>query len=185
MKTLKTLLFVYLAFCCSCAAQTTSNFEWKTFDFSDSGIKLALPCEPSKSAKVFQKEPKLAQTYSYNCKKDNFEFSVSLAEHFDDFDPAKAKERFDGVEGLMRESLGGKADLSAKDTTFQTFVAREFSIENETRLAKAIHFQNKRGFYNVQVISQRKPNQSSEDFRDEFQKNTRSFFDSVKISVNE
>ena len=76
------LLFIYLALFSACAAQTRSDLEWKTFDFSDSGIQIALPCEPSKEAKIFQKEPKLAQRYAYECKKDNLDFSVSLAEHF-------------------------------------------------------------------------------------------------------
>src|SRR5687768_14825295 len=101
MRNLSLVLFIYLALFSACTAQTHSNFEWKMFDISDSGIKVSLPCEPSREAKVFQKEPKLAQRYAYGCKKDNFDFSISLAEHFDNFDPAKAKERFDGVEGFM------------------------------------------------------------------------------------
>src|SRR5688500_9153870 len=100
MGNLKTLLFICLAFWSSCVAQTSSDVEWKTFDFSDSGIKIALPCEPLREAKVFQEKPKLAQTYTYGCKKDNFDFSVSLAEHFNEFDPNKAKESFDGVEEM-------------------------------------------------------------------------------------
>ena len=86
---------------------------------------------------------------------------------------------------MFRQTIDDKSKLSAKDTTFQSYSAREFTIENENRLAKAIHFQNKRGSYNVQVISQKKPNQSLENFQNEFQKNTQKFFDSVKISVNE
>ena len=185
MKNLRTLLFVYLALSCACSAQTHSNPEWKTFDFSDSGIKIDLPCEPSREAKVFQKEPKLAQRYAYGCKKDNLDFSVSLAEHFNEFDPNKAKQSFDGVEEMLRNSIKDKANLSAKDTTFQTYVAREIAAENEDLLGKMLLVQNKRGFYNVQLMSRRKPNQSKEDFNDEFQKSSQQLIDSIKISIKE
>jgi uncharacterized DUF497 family protein len=185
MKNLRMLLFICLALLSTCAAQTHSNFGWKIFDFSDSGIQIALPCEPSKEAKIFQKEPKLAQRYAYECKKDNLDFSVSLAEHFGEFDPNKTKENFDFTEKMFRQTIDEKSKLSAKDIAFQSYSAREFTIENENRLAKAIHFHNKRGSYNVQVISLKNPNQSLENFRDEFQKNTQKFFDSVKIPANE
>jgi len=185
MRNLKALLFVFLTFWCSCAAQTRSDIEWKTFDFSDSGIKAALPCEPSREAKVFQKEPKLAQTYTYGCKKDNLDFSVSLAEHFNEFDPNKAKESFDNIEEMLRNSIKDKATLTAKDITFQTYAAREITSENENVLGKMLLVQNKRGSYNVQLMARRKPNQSKEDFNDEFQKNSKQLVDSVKISVKE
>lgn len=185
MRILRMLLFIYLALFNVCIAQTHTNSEWKTFDFSESGIQIVLPCEPSKEAKIFQKEPKLAQRFTYECKKDNFNFSISLAEHFGEFDPIKAKESFDFAEKMFRQTIDDKSNLSSKDSNFKSYPAREFTIENENRLAKAIHFQNKRGSYNVQIISQRKLNQSLENFQNDFQKNTQKFFDSLKVSINE
>lgn len=185
MRKLKTLLLVSLIFCCFCAAQNRLDVEWKIYDFSDSGIKIALPCEPSREAKVFQKEPKLAQRYAYGCKKDNFDYSVDLAEHFNEFDPNRAKESFNNIEEMLRNSINDKATLTAKDTTFQTYAAREITSENENVLGRMLLVQNKRGSYNVQLMSQRKPNQSKEDFDSEFQKNSQQLVDSVKISIKE
>ncbi len=185
MRNLKTLLFVSLTFWCSCTAQTRSDVEWKTFDFSDSGIKVALPCEPSREAKVFQKEPKLAQRYDYGCKKNNLDFSVSLAEHFNEFDPNKAGESFDNIEEMLRNSIKDKATLGTKDTTFQAFAAREITSENENLLGKILLVQNKRGTYNVLLMSRRDANQSKENFNVEFQKNAQQLFDSFEISPKE
>ncbi len=185
MRNLRTLLFVYLILFCACAAQTHSNLEWKNFDFSDSGIKVALPCEPSREAKIFQKEPKLAQRYAYGCKKGNFDFSVSLAEHFGEFDLNKAKESFDGIEEMLRKSIDDKANVTAKDTTFQSYVAREITAENENILGKILLVQNKRGTYNVLIMSRRDQNQSKENFNVEFQNNAQQLFDSFEISPKE
>ena len=185
MRNLRTLLFLYLILFCACAAQTHSNSEWKKFDFSDSGTKVALPCEPSREAKVFQKEPKLAQRYAYGCKKDSFSYSISLAEHFGEFDPNKVKESFDGIEEMLRKQIDDKANVTAKDITFQTYVAREITAESENVLGKILLVQNKRGTYNVLLMSKKDPNQSKENFEVEFQKNAQQLFDSFEISPKE
>ena len=184
MRKIKLLLLFCFIFCCSCTAQEKSKFEWKTFDFSDSGIKFDFPCEPAKKAKVTRTEPKSAYLYSYECKKDNFSFSATLDERPEEFDQAKAKENFDGAEKFLRELMNGKANLSKKDTTFQTYDAREITLENENALGKVLLFFNRRGFYNVIIRSNKKPNQSKEDFNSEFQNTAQQLFDSVKISIN-
>jgi len=164
------LVFILCVFLClSCNAQKEdSSLMWKNFDFPDAGIKINLPCEPSKNVKIFQEEPKLAQVYRYSCEKEGIKSSVSLAEHFGEFDKSKVKEAIDGVERVMREEIKNNANISTKDATFQNFSAREFDIKNETMLARSLHVQNKRGAYNVQIIFRRKQNQSDENFNSEF-----------------
>ena len=185
MRNIRLLLFIYLILFCACAAQTRSDLEWKNFNFSDSGVKVALPCEPSSEAKVFQNDPKLAQRYAYKCKKDNFDFSVSLAEHFGDFDQNKARENFDGIEDMLRKSIDNKATVTAKDSTFQSYAAREITAESENTLGKLLLVQNKRGTYNLLIMSRRDSNQSEERFKVEFQKNAQQLFDSFEIFLKE
>jgi hypothetical protein len=52
-------------------------------------------------------------------------------------------------------------------------------------LARNLHVQNKRGAYNVQMIFQRKQNQSDEDFNTEFQSTAQKLFESLTISGKE
>lgn len=106
---MKRRIIIFILFSVStvaCQAQKAElSLQWKDFDFSEAGIKTALPCEPSKSVKTFQKEPKLAQVYQYACEKDGFKFSVSLSEHFDEFDPKKVKDSIDNIEQGLRDGI--------------------------------------------------------------------------------
>jgi hypothetical protein len=185
MRKTNIVLMLCVLFCWTCSAQKeSSKLIWKNFDFSDAGIKVSLPCEPSKSVKTFQEEPKLAQVYKYSCEKEVLKFSISLAEHFGEFSQSEVKDAIDGVERVMREGIKNNANISTKDTIFQTYSAREFDIKNETMLARNLHVQNKRGAYNVQMIFQRKQNQSDEDFNTEFQSTAQKLFESFRTFSN-
>lgn len=181
MKNLKALSFLYLILFCSCAAQTQSKYEWRNFDFSESGIKVALPCEPSKKARVFQEEPKLAKSYIYNCENDGFDLTVSLSEHFGEFDENNVKERFDGIQEMMSQSIADKGSVTAKDLSFQTYSAREITARNENVLGKLLLVQNSRGTYNAQIRLVKKSKQSKAEFEAEFEKNAKLFFESFEI----
>lgn len=177
------VLFLFVAFTVSCNAQKeNSTLIWKNFDFSDAGINISMPCEPSKSVKIFQEKPKLAQVYQFNCEEDNLKFSITLSERFEDFEPNKTKEKIDGIEKFIREGVKDKATVSAKDLTFQTFAARQFDVINETSIARHLHIQNERGAYNIQLILKRKPNQLAKDMNAEFESVAPEYFDSLKIS---
>lgn len=180
----KIILLNLIGFICiiGCSSQDNVNkFVWKDFTFEDAGIKISLPCEPSKEVKVFQKEPKLAQRYTFNCKKDNFEFSISLSEHFGDFSEDKAKETISFTEKMLKESIGDNADFSSKDISFEDAIGKEFNAKNESRLSKLIYIQNKRGAYNIQIISSNNAKKSVKDFDKEFEDISNKFVDSFKI----
>lgn len=174
-------LFLLVCFVACSSQNNTNKSDWKKFNLEDAGIKISLPCEPSKSVKVFQEKPKLAQRYTFDCKQDNLEISVSLAEHFGDFDEVKAKENMGFTEKMLKEGIGDKADFSSKDLTFQGFLAKEFIAKNSSRLSHLLNVQNKRGMYNFQLISTKKTNQSGKSFNNEFDKNSKEFFDSIQI----
>lgn len=178
-----TILLTLVFFIISCQTQKAdSSLQWKDFDFSEAGIKIALPCEPSKSIKTFQKEPKLAQVYQYVCEKDEFKFSVSLSEHFEEFDPKKVKDSIDSIEKGLRDGIKNNANFSSRDVIFQNFQCRVFDVKNATVLGRHLHIQNERGAYNIQLISNIKPNQSNEDFNSEFESVGKILFDSLIIS---
>lgn len=181
VKNLKAHLFLYLLLFYACSAQHQSNYEWTNYDFAESGIKIALPCEPSKKAKVFQEEPKLAQSYSYNCKKDAFTFDVTLAEHFGNFDSSKVKASYAGIEEMLRQSIGDKGTVTAKDTSFQSFAAREITARNENVLGRMLLVQNSRGTYTAQIRLVRNAKQSASDFEADFEKNAKLFFQAFEI----
>ncbi|MGI9055525.1 MAG: hypothetical protein ACR2F2_06955 [Pyrinomonadaceae bacterium] len=179
------ILFLFVIFVVSCTAQKAdTNLVWKNYDFSDAGIKISIPCDPNKSVKVFQEKPKLAQVYQFTCKTDNIEFSISLAEHFGAFEPSKTKDALDGVEKTMREGVKDSAKILTKDFFFRTLAAKQIDVKNETTIGRHLHIQHERGAYNIQLIVKRKPNQSSEDLKVEFDSVASEYFDSLKVSEN-
>ena len=128
----KILLLVFVFFIISCQAQKADlSLQWKTFDFSEAGIKVSFPCEPSESVKTFQKEPKLAKVYNYTCKKDGFEFSVSLAEHFGKFNPEKVKDSIDDIEKGLRADIKIMQISQAKILLFKTFQGEYLMLKKQ------------------------------------------------------
>lgn len=144
------LLFLFCSLLGACNAQTTSdNSEWKYFDFREAGFRIKFPCEPSSSVRTFQKIPKLARVFAYECVKHGVKFSVSLPERFGELDESKAKDSLDSVEKMLREMVSDKAEIATRDATIQGYPSRQFTVKNERTIGRQLHIEHPRGNYNL------------------------------------
>lgn len=147
------LVFLATLSVTSCEAQPKSaKWTWTNFESAEAGIKVDFPCEPVKSSKVFQEEPKLSRVFSLKCSMAKFDFSVSLPERFGEFEPDKVDEELSGVEQVLRTMIDDKATIATRNIVVQTYAAREFSVKNDWTLGRHLHIAHPRGSYNVQVL---------------------------------
>ncbi len=69
------LIAVLTSLFSSCSAQSLEpRADWKTVESPDAGFKATFPCEPASTKKLFQKEPKIANLYSYKCDHQGISF---------------------------------------------------------------------------------------------------------------
>ena len=178
-------LFVLILTSCllpCCAQSGSKKWDWQSFDFSDAGIRVELPCEPSRSSKIFQETPKLARRFEFKCEIGKFQFSISLAEHFGDFDTLKAEENINLIEKMLRQGIGGNAEFTSEGISISGFTGRRWSAKNETRLARHLHIENKRGSYGLQIVAQKRNARSLEPTDAEFDEVAKRLFDSFQIN---
>lgn len=159
-------------YCPACAAQTNSTDPRL---FEKAGFAADFPCEPKEREGVFQKEPKLARSFSYECSADGIKYSVSLPERFDEFEPSKASEQLQEIEQFLKQSIGPEGEVRSRDVQFGDYKARELLVIGKNRVGKMINIAHPRGTYGVQAYSE-KP--SSIDM---FDARTKKFFDSFKL----
>jgi hypothetical protein len=117
---------------------------------TDAGFKALFPCKPERSKKLFQKEPKEANLYSYKCDYRETSFSVSLPERFEEFDAAKTEEQLSGIERTLRQMIGSNAAIKTKNQPIEGYEARAFEVESETVYGIQLNIAHPRGTYGVQ-----------------------------------
>lgn len=144
-----TFCLIVVLFTVSCSGQSS---EWIKVESSDAGFEALFPCEPEISKKLFQKEPKEANAFSYKCNFKGINFSVSLPERFEEFDPNKVEEQLDGVEGFLRQSIGSHAVITRIDLKFSNYTSREFETVSDSVYGIQLHIAHPRGLYGVQAF---------------------------------
>jgi hypothetical protein len=166
----------------SCNGQQSNKFVWKTFEFKDAGVAISLPCEPERTAKVFQEKPKVARSYSFSCSEADFDFAVSLPERFNAFNPEKAEEELQNAERTLRVMIDDKAAISGRDMNIQGKLAREFTVKNDWTTGRQVAVVDERGIYNIQ-LSFTAPNGATLTVKQisEFHAVANKYFDSIKI----
>jgi hypothetical protein len=118
LRTAALIALVFLTVCCpACAAQTNPA---DPHFFEKAGFAVDFPCEPKEREGVFQKEPTLARSFSYECSADGIKYSVSLPERFDEFDPSKASDQIQEIEQFLKKSIGPEGEVRGRDVQFGT-----------------------------------------------------------------
>lgn len=145
--------FLLLIFFSSCSAQPNEkDATWRLVEPAEAGFKAMFPCDPKVSKKLFQETLKMAHLYTYECSFEGVRFSVSLPERFGDFDPKMSKERLDGTEGLLREGIGEKGRITAKDSDSNGYLSREFEVDSGNVYGRQFQIEHRRGQYGIQAF---------------------------------
>jgi len=118
----------------------------------DAGFKATFPCEPASTKKLFQKEPKIANLYSYKCDHQGISFSISLPERFEDFDSSRIEQDLSGVEQTLRSMIGDKAQVVSKNRVVKTHSSREFEVDGGGTYGRQLNIAHPRGVYGVQAF---------------------------------
>ena len=111
-----TLLFVFVFLAISCQAQKSNlNLHWKEFESKESGIKVNMPCEPKKSFKSFQNEPRPIHVYEFSCEVEGMKFLVSSKNYMDKFSENTFKQTFDANENILKTMFGTVENLEKRE----------------------------------------------------------------------
>jgi hypothetical protein len=142
---------IFVQFAASCSGQSQAS-PWSKIESAEAGFEILFPCQPEISKKLFQKEPKEANAYSYQCEFEGISFSVSLPERFEDFDPSKIEEQLDGIEEVLRMSIGSNAAVKTTNLRISDYLAREFEADGSGVYGLQLNIAHPRGIYGVQAF---------------------------------
>lgn len=133
----------------ACSGQSS---VWVKVESAEAGFVTLFPCKPEFSKRLFQKEPKEANVFSYKCNFEGINFSVSLPERFEEFDPIKVEEELDGIEEFLKTSIGSNAEIIKRDLEISDYISREFEVESGNVYGLQLNIAHPRGIYGVQAF---------------------------------
>lgn len=142
---------MFVVFAASCSGQSQSSI-WSKIESQEAGFEVLFPCKPEISKKLFQEEPKEANVFSYKCEFEGINFSVSLPERFEDFDPSQIEEQLDGIEEVLRTSLVSNATVTPRNLKFSDYHSREFEVDSGNVYGLQLNIAHPRGVYGVQAF---------------------------------
>ncbi len=112
-----------------------------------------MPCEPIKSFKSFQDEPRPIHVYEFDCEVEGIIFLFSFKNHLNDFDEKTTTKTFEANESNLKFAFGKLERFVEKDN-FQTngFASRSYEIypENGGRIIDLIVV-NEQGTYEASI----------------------------------
>lgn len=125
----KILLIVWFAmFSFSCHAQK-NDLKWKDFESKEAGIKASFPCEPKKSFRSFQDEPRAIHVYGFDCEDKGIKFLISSKNYLNEFNQDTFKQTFDSNELILKTMFGVVESFNErKDFLTNGFTSRYYEV---------------------------------------------------------
>lgn len=95
------------------------HWQWRNFESKEAAIKVSLPCDPEKSFKSFQDEPRPIHNFGFSCEVQGMRFLISSTDYMENFNERTFKQTFNANESNLK-SMFGAIESTEKKENFLT-----------------------------------------------------------------
>lgn len=125
-----TILILFALFTISCEGQKTDlKLQWRDFESKEAGVKVSLPCEPTKNFNSIQDEPRPIYLYEFSCEIEGMTFLLSSKHHSQEFNEKTFSRTFEIEEELLKTIFGEVNTFNEKsDFLANGFVSKYYEV---------------------------------------------------------